>query len=138
MSAGRWRLLLAAWIVTLAATLGALFIGEVMGKAPCLLCWYQRIAMFPLALILGVGCLRSDPNALAYALPFVAAGLLLAAWHSLVYAGIMPQEAQPCARSGPSCSGDAMRLGSIPIPFLSLAAFAAIGALLAAAGRAHT
>ena len=72
MSAGSWRLLLAAWTVALAATLGALFIGEVMGKAPCLLCRYQRTAMFPLALILGVACLRSDPEALAYALPLVA------------------------------------------------------------------
>ncbi len=46
-----WLWLMAAWGVALAATLGALFIGEVMGMTPCLLCWYQRIFMFPLALI---------------------------------------------------------------------------------------
>ena len=43
-----------AWLIALTATLGALFIGEVMGRTPCVLCWYQRIAMFPLALILGL------------------------------------------------------------------------------------
>ena len=49
-----WNSLFIAWLVALAATLGALFIGEIMGQVPCQLCWYQRIAMFPLALILGV------------------------------------------------------------------------------------
>ena len=49
-----------AWLVALLATAGALFLGEVMGKTPCALCWYQRIAMFPLALILGVGLLEPD------------------------------------------------------------------------------
>ena len=43
-----------AWLIALTATVGALFIGEVMGRTPCVLCWYQRIAMFPLALILGL------------------------------------------------------------------------------------
>lgn len=43
-----------AFLLALTATLGALFIGEVMGQTPCTLCWYQRIAMFPLTAILGV------------------------------------------------------------------------------------
>ncbi len=46
--------LYAAWVVALAATLGALFVGEVMGQMPCVLCWYQRIAMIPLAVVLGI------------------------------------------------------------------------------------
>ena len=55
-----WLWLMAAWGVALAATLGALFIGEVMGMTPCLLCWYQRIFMFPLALILGMAAFAED------------------------------------------------------------------------------
>ena len=44
-----------AWAVALASTLAVLFIGEVPGQMPCLLCWYQRAFMFPLAIILGLG-----------------------------------------------------------------------------------
>ena len=55
-----WALLYGAWAIALAASLGALFIGEVLGQEPCNLCWYQRIAMFPLALILGLACLYND------------------------------------------------------------------------------
>lgn len=130
-----WRLLAAAWAVALAATLGALFIGEVMGKAPCVLCWHQRIAMFPLALILGIACLGSERGVVRYALPLALIGLALALWHSLVFVGVVPQAIQPCAINGPSCSGEGMKVLGLPIPFLSLAAFAAIAALLEAFRR---
>ncbi len=49
-----WIWMMAAWGTALVSTLGALFIGEVMGMTPCVLCWWQRIFMFPLALILGM------------------------------------------------------------------------------------
>src|SRR3546814_13952412 len=69
-----WRLLFAAWSIALAATLGALFIGEVMGQRPCTLCWHQRAFMFPLAVVLAVACFRSDPQAWRYALPLAGIG----------------------------------------------------------------
>lgn len=138
LSEREWRIMTAAWLVALAATLGALFVGEVMGKTPCVLCWYQRIAMFPLAIILGIGALTSDARAIRYALPLALAGLAVATWHSAVFAGIAPQEIQPCTRTGPSCSGDAMKLGPVPLPFLALAAFAMIAALLVTARRRMT
>ena len=72
--------LTAAFLIALAATLGALFIGEVLGQMPCTLCWYQRIAMFPLVPILGLSLWRGDGMARAYALPLVLSGLALAAW----------------------------------------------------------
>ena len=59
-----------AFVIALAATLGALFIGEVLGQMPCTLCWYQRIAMFPLVPILGLSIWRGDRLARVYALPF--------------------------------------------------------------------
>ena len=52
-----WPPLFVAWLIALLATAGALFLGEVMGMVPCVLCWYQRIAMFPLVLVLGLGLL---------------------------------------------------------------------------------
>ena len=50
-----WTLLLLAWLTSLASTLGSFLFSEVMQLQPCLLCWYQRIAMFPLVLVLGIG-----------------------------------------------------------------------------------
>ena len=69
-----WALLFSAWVIALAASLGALFIGDVLGQEPCNLCWYQRIAMFPLALVLGIACLYNDFSIRRYALPLAIAG----------------------------------------------------------------
>jgi len=125
-----WARLFAAWIIALAATAGALFIGEVMGQAPCHLCWHQRVFMFPLAVILAVATFREDTGVWRYALPVAALGWLVAAFHSLLYAGIIPEAIKPCAATGPSCSGADMTILGLPLPFLSLLAFTAIAALL--------
>jgi disulfide bond formation protein DsbB len=124
-----------AWLVALSATLGALFVGEVLGQTPCLLCWYQRIAMFPLALILGIACLRDDGGIRIYAMPAALAGAAIATWHSLVYFDVAPAGIAPCGQ-GPSCQGADMTLfGSLPLPVLSLGAFAAILLLLSIGRR---
>jgi disulfide bond formation protein DsbB len=68
----------AAFLIALAATLGALFIGEVLGQMPCTLCWYQRIAMFPLVPVLGLSLWRGDGMARLHGLPPALAGLALA------------------------------------------------------------
>lgn len=127
----KWLLLTGAWLVAAIATLGALFIGEVMGQTPCVLCWYQRICMFPLAVMLGIAALRSDFDAWRYALPLSLAGLGIALFHTLLYFGVIPEKIQPCTASGPSCAGmDMTILGALPIPLLSVAAFLAINLLL--------
>lgn len=127
---GSQALLTAAWIVALVATLGALFVGEVMGQVPCVLCWYQRIAMFPLAVLLGVAAFRGDWGVRPYAVPLAIAGFAVAGFHSLLYAGIVPEAIEPCG-AGPSCASAEMTiLGGLPLPFLSLAAFTAITLVL--------
>ncbi|CAE6952848.1 disulfide bond formation protein B [Pseudomonas marincola] len=73
-SANPWGLLLAVWLLALAATLAALFIGEVMGKTPCVLCWFQRIFMFPLAVMLTVACYRADFAVWLFALSLAVIG----------------------------------------------------------------
>ena len=120
-----------AWLVALVATLGALFLGEVLGRTPCTLCWYQRIAMFPLALILGTACLGDDRHVVRYALPLALAGIAVALYHSLLYAGIVTAPIVPCSQSGPSCTDRASQaVAGVPLPWLSLASFVAIAALL--------
>lgn len=125
---GFW--LVAAWGVALAATLGALFIGEVMGMAPCLLCWYQRIFMFPLALVLGMAAFANDRRGAVYALPLSLGGAAIAGYHTALVAGWMPKWWVPCG-SGPSCSEQSLEIFyGIQIPWLSLLAFAAIAVSL--------
>jgi disulfide bond formation protein DsbB len=121
-------------MVALAATFGALFIGEVMGQTPCNLCWHQRVFMFPLAVILAVATFREDAGVWRYALPLAVIGGLIAAFHSLLYAGIIPEAIKPCGQ-GPSCSSADMTVLGLPLPYLSLAAFTAIAVLLVLPNR---
>ena len=119
-----------AWLVALVASAGALFLGEVMGKTPCLLCWYQRIAMFPLVLVLGLGVFDGDARSARYALPLAWAGLSLALYHFLLFWGVISEAASPC-QQGVSCADAELQVaGVVPIPLLSLLAFTAILVLL--------
>jgi disulfide bond formation protein DsbB len=129
-----WGRLFAAWTIALAATFGALFIGEVMGQTPCHLCWHQRVFMFPLAVVLAVATFREDAGIWRYALPIAVLGGLVASFHSLLYAGIIPEAIKPCGQ-GPSCSSADMTILGLPLPYVSLAAFTAIAALLIPARR---
>jgi disulfide bond formation protein DsbB len=98
----------------------------VLGQMPCTLCWYQRIAMFPLVPLLGIATLRGDTGVRIYALPLALAGLALALWHSGLYAGLIPAAIVPCTASGPSCTDQAQVVLGMPLPYLSTIAFAAI------------
>ncbi|WP_302175112.1 disulfide bond formation protein B [uncultured Hydrogenophaga sp.] len=126
-----WPWLVAAWAMAMVATLSALFIGEVMGMTPCLLCWYQRILMFPMALILGMAAFSDDRRGAIYALPLAVGGVLLAGYHSALIAGWAPSWWVPCG-AGPSCARQRLDiLDGIQIPWLSLAAFLFIAISLA-------
>ena len=115
-----------AWVQALIAMLGSLFFSEVMKLPPCVLCWYQRICMYPLVVILGVGILFEDKRVKAYALPLSIIGLVIAAIHNLLYYGILPEAMSPCV-AGISCTSKTiMWLGFITIPLLSLVAFTVI------------
>ena len=125
-----WTLLLLAWLVATTATLGALFIGEVMGMTPCVLCWYQRIFMFPLALVLGMAAYFDDRRGAVYALALTLGGLIVAAYHTLLVAGLIPKAWVPCS-AGVSCADQKLDiLNGFQIPWLSLAAFMALVILL--------
>lgn len=125
-----WPLLLTAWLLAFLSTAGALFIGEVMLMTPCTLCWYQRIAMFPLALILGIASYRNDRQGAVYALPLAASGTLIAGYHTLLVAGWLPKTWVPCG-AGISCANQKLEiLNGVQLPWLSLAAFLSVTVLL--------
>ena len=127
-----------AWLVAHAATLVALYLGEWLGRTPCTLCWYQRIAMFPLALMLGIACLHNDYRVGRYALPLALAGAVVALYHTLLYTDLVTAPIVPCSQSGPSCTDRANQaVAGVPLPMLSLGSFAAIAALLVLAYRAR-
>lgn len=130
-----WSVSFLAWTVSLVATAGALFLGEVMGLIPCVLCWYQRIAMFPIVLILGVGLLILDHRSVIYALCLACAGWMVALYHCLLYWGMIPENLAACGKST-SCSEGQLAIGGLPsIPLLSLIAFSLIVACLTTAMR---
>jgi disulfide bond formation protein DsbB len=121
-----WLLIFAAWIVALMATGGSLFFSEVMRYPPCVLCWYQRIAMYPLVLLFLVGLFPLSREVLRFTIPLSAVGWLIAGYHNLLYYKILPQSAAPCAQ-GISCTSIHIQwLGFITIPLLSFTAFSLI------------
>lgn len=125
-----WTVLFLCWLLVSLSTTGSIFFSSVMEFAPCVLCWYQRICLFPLVLILGVGLLSFDKSVVKYSLPLAAAGWLVALYHTLLYSGIIPESIQPCSR-GVSCTEEYIDLfGFITIPMLSLLSFTTIIALL--------
>lgn len=128
-----WTFVFAAWLIAAAATLGALFFGEVMKVPTCSLCWYQRIFMFPLALLLPLALFPFDARITRYALPLAVIGWGIALFHVLLVEGVIPETVQPCSQGVP-CSQTFVRyFGFVTIPLLALVAFSLIIALLGAA-----
>lgn len=121
-----WTALFAAWLIACTATLGSLFFSEVMRLPPCLLCWYQRILMYPLVVIFTVGLVTRDVHAARYAWPLAIGGLGVAVYHNLLYYHVIPESIVPCT-TGVSCTERQIEwLGVITIPLLSLMAFALV------------
>jgi disulfide bond formation protein DsbB len=131
-------LIFAAWFVATLATLGALFMSEVMGFAPCVLCWWQRIFMFPLVLILALGLFPFDAKVLRYAMPLALIGLGVAAFHVLLTLGIIPEALAPCRQGIPCKTIQVEWFGFVTIPLLSFTAFLVLNALLIAASRSSS
>ena len=117
--------LLAAWI----ATSGSLFLSEVLHWQPCLLCWYQRILMYPLAVILTVGIMRNDRGIHWYVLPLSLTGVLTSLYHYLLIKTdlFIP----PACTGGVPCNVDYIDIfGFINIPFMALTAFTIISFMM--------
>lgn len=130
------RSLSAAWLVAIIATLGSLSFSEILGYTPCELCWYQRILMYPLAVILGIAVFRGERQVIWYALPLAVPGMLLAGYHYLYQKLPVLQQARECTGAVSCSDQSAQWLGFITIPLLSFTAFLIISTtLLVAAVR---
>ena len=118
-----------AWIVAMLATLGSLYLSQIAGLTPCEFCWFQRICMYPLTLLLGIAAFRGDLSiAKRYFMPMSIVGALLATYHYQLehIAG----EPTVCGTAVP-CDQAAFNIfGFISVPFLSLAAFLLITTML--------
>ena len=118
-----------AWTIAFAATSGSLYFSEIVGFVPCPFCWYQRFAMYPLVLVLGVGLLRPNVRIWRFALPLSVVGLVIASYH--VALQFQPTlDLVPC-EGGVPCSGRYVAVfGFVSIPVMAGAAFLMISALL--------
>ncbi|MBI2033229.1 MAG: disulfide bond formation protein B [Candidatus Levybacteria bacterium] len=119
-------LLYITWIAALSGTVGSLIFSEILHFVPCTLCWYQRIFMYPIAILLPIAILRKDKHTSVYILPLSVIGGLIAMYHELLQIGIIPEAVAPCS-AGISCTTKYINLfGFLSIPLLSLLTFAII------------
>ncbi len=117
-----------AFLVAVVATLGSLYLSEIAHLVPCRLCWFQRIAMYPLAVVFAVAWWRRDEGAWWYGVPIAIGGAGVAAYHYLVQ-WVPGLESSACTASVP-CSGVYFRrFGFMSIPYMALSGFLAIVAL---------
>ncbi|MBI2012364.1 disulfide bond formation protein B [Candidatus Curtissbacteria bacterium] len=128
---GVFTALIVAYLQAWAATLGSLYFSEIRHFQPCLLCWYQRILMYPLIIILGVAILRKDKNVAYYVLPLTILGAAIALYHYLLQMTVLSQITPiSCSAYGPCREVQALFLGFVTIPFLSLTAFVVISVMM--------
>jgi len=122
--AGLW----VAFIVAATSTLGSLYFSEVANYVPCRLCWFQRIAMYPLAVILLVAAIRGDRTVRWYVAPLAVVGALVSTYHYAIE--WRPSLEGGACGIGPSCAAIWFReLGFVTLPFMALCGFLTILAL---------
>lgn len=119
----RRNILYIAFAQALLATLASLFSSEIAHLTPCVLCWFQRICMYPLVIILAVGIFKKDKYLPYYVLPLSIIGSGFALFHYLLQKKILPDELAPCSLNISCTTRYIEFFGFITIPFLSLCAF---------------
>jgi disulfide bond formation protein DsbB len=121
--------LVAAFVVATLATLGSLYFSEVARFIPCTLCWYQRVAMYPLVVILGIAAWRRDTRVSRYVIPVAAIGALIATYH-YVLEWFPFLDSGVCSSTVPCTVVCFRELGFISLPYLSLSALLLIISLV--------
>jgi disulfide bond formation protein DsbB len=120
-----------AWIVATVTTLGSLYYSEHAGFVPCELCWYQRIVMYPLVIVLGVAALRRDRLVWITTFVFVGVGVPLSLYHWLVERVPAFEESSSCSAITPCSAPWFEKLGFITLAWMCMSAFLLIGVLMA-------
>lgn len=123
----------AAGLVAVGATMGSLYLSESVGLVPCELCWFQRIVMYPLAVILPLARFRNDRAVVPYALALALIGLMISAYH--VQLQLFPDQSSFCEVANPCSNTLAKAFGTFSIPQLSMASFSLVVILMTSALR---
>lgn len=132
-----WWPIFSCWLIACISMMGSLFFSEVMEFPPCVLCWYQRIAMYPLVFIFLVGAFQPVKYVIRFSLPLVIVGWIIALYHNLLHYEIVPESASPCLE-GVSCSTVFIDwLGFITIPMLSFISFSLLLGILITLNRRY-
>jgi disulfide bond formation protein DsbB len=119
-----------AFVVTLVASLGSLYLSEVANFLPCRLCWYQRIAMYPLPVLLGTAWWKHDAGVRRYVLPLALIGAAVSTYHVLVERFPSLEGSSVCEVANPCTIRWVERFGFVTIPTMALAGFALVGGLM--------
>jgi disulfide bond formation protein DsbB len=119
-----------AFVVALVATIGSLWLSEGAGFTPCRLCWYQRIAMYPLPVILGIAAFRRDVGIKVYAVPLAVIGAAISTWHILIERFPSLESSTSCEVTNPCSIVWVERFGYLTIPTMALSGFVLITVLL--------
>lgn len=125
-----WVIIFVCWLLATISTLGSLFFSEVMGLKPCILCWYQRIFMYPLVVIFLVGLFPLDRSVFRFSIPLALIGWMFAIYHYLLYSGYIPKDLQPCSKELSCAEVNLELFGFVTIPMLSILAYTSIIILL--------
>jgi disulfide bond formation protein DsbB len=123
-----------AWLVATVTTLGSLYFSEVAHFTPCKLCWYQRIAIYPLAIVLLVAALRGDRRIGWYVVPVCLVGAAFAAYQTQLQA-FPSQHSSFCSTTEPCTVRYVWEFGFVSLPFMALAAFVFIITMTTVVGR---
>lgn len=119
-----------AWAVALVATVGSLYFSEIAHFVPCKLCWYQRICMYPLVVVLGVAAWRQRTEIARATLPLVAIGAAISTYHYLLERFPSWEGAASCDPSAPCTIVWVWRFHYLSIPAMALSGFALIAVLI--------
>lgn len=109
-------------LITTGAMLGSLYFSEHVGFSPCKLCWYQRIAMYSIAIISFVAALRNDKNIVRYTIVLAPMGLVVSTYHYLLewYPNL---ETNVCSLDVPCTAVWFRELGFVTLCFMAGCAF---------------
>lgn len=110
--------------VAMVATLSSLYYSEVVGFIPCELCWFQRIAMYPLAILLLVAVVTRSRIDSRYIVPLAVAGLSVSIYHYQLQ--LFPEQAGVCSGVISCTDRNVEQFGIVSIPFMAGAGFLAI------------
>jgi disulfide bond formation protein DsbB len=125
-----------AWLVATVTTAGSLYYSKVVGYTPCELCWYQRIAVYPLVVVLGIAAVRRDRAVRPYVVAVCAIGAVIAAYHSWIQAFPPDTGTSFCTDDAPCTARHVWELGFVSLPFMAPCAFLSIISLMVASAWA--